>query len=152
VVGSVAEVRDDLLLLERQRDGAVDRLSLQRKDIRRLEVSERRSRKGKGALVGMVVGVTGGVLLGVLGGDASCGVAAGPATLENFTSSLHSSLCIGKGEGAFMAAFLLGPLAASVGAAVAPGEKWRQVDVTRVSFRVTTAAGGGGAVRISVSF
>jgi hypothetical protein len=152
IVAYLAQERPDALVVDRRRDDKVERLTLPRADIRGLEVSERPSRKGTGALVGMLVGVAGGVLLGVLGGDEGCGSASLPNTLGNFSANLSSATCVSKGEGAFLGALALGPLSAGVGALLAPGEKWRRVDQPSVQVRVTTPPGGGAVVRLSLSF
>jgi hypothetical protein len=151
LVGNVAELRHDTLVLERRRNGEIERLSLLRADVRGTEVSERRSRKTTGALIGMLAGLAGGVALGVAGGD-DCAPDPGPASFVNLGASLSSSLCVGRGEGAFLAAFVLMPLGGAVGAAVAPGEKWRRVDSPRLSVGVTAPRGGGAAARVSVRF
>lgn len=152
IVAYLAQERPDALVVDRRRDGRVERLTLPRADVRGLEVSERPSRKGTGALVGLLVGIVGGAFVGILGGDEGCSSASLPNTLDNFTANLSSATCVSKSDGAFAGALVLGSLGAGVGALAAPGEKWRRIDQPPVQVRVTTPPGGGAVVRLGLSF
>ena len=83
-----------------------ERIAVRREAIQRLEVSERGSSKGKGALIGAAVG-TGAVLAMLL-------------------SVLSSDFGGGNAEAGRIAAWFAvgGGLGAAIGAGIAPGERW----------------------------
>jgi len=152
IVAYLAEQRPDALVVDRRRDGGVERLTLVRSEIRSLEVSGRESRRGKGAMVGLILGIVGGAFAGLLTGDEGCGVASLPNTIDNFSANLSSSLCVSKADGALAGALVGGAAGAGLGALAARGEEWRPVPLARLSMGATRPRGGGAAVRLSVSF
>jgi hypothetical protein len=149
VVGRVLAVRDDLLLLER--DGKRDPLKIRRPDVLRVEVSERRSARGRGASIGFLVGLGGAIALGVLAGE-SCPAPPDHNGWDTFAETLNSNLCFGRAETALLAGIVTVPLGTLLGAAVAHGERWRPLNASRVSFAVGPVRGGGAGVRLAIAF
>ncbi len=66
-VGRLVTIGDEILVLERA--GRKDTLEIRRPEVLALEISERPSRRGRGATIGGLVGLGAAVAIGVLGGD-----------------------------------------------------------------------------------
>jgi hypothetical protein len=130
LVGIVVGLDEATLTLQRQ--GGKDTLQVPRRAITGVEVSQRRSRKGKGAGIGALVGLGAAVAIG-LAADDECG------------------FCYSKGETAAIVGILTVPAGALLGLAVAPGEKWHPSSLDRLSVRITPARGGAG-VSVSLRF
>jgi hypothetical protein len=149
LVGRVVTVRGETLVFERA--GRADTLEIRRPEILALEVSERPSRRGRGAAIGALVGVGAAVAIGVAGGD-TCTASPGPADWGNLTERINSNLCFGHAETALLSGILTVPLGALVGVAIAPGEKWRPVGMNQLSVGATASRGGGVGLRVTLRF
>jgi hypothetical protein len=148
-VGSLMTVRGDTLVLERA--GRADALEIHRPEILALEMSERPSRRRKGAAIGALVGIGAAVALGALGGD-TCTASSGPADWGNLAERLNSNLCFGHTETAFLSGILTVPLGALLGVAIAPGEKWRPAGVDEISMGATASRAGGLGLQVTLRF
>lgn len=91
-----------------------------------LEYQSRRSRKGRGALIGLGVGAVAGVAIGFAAGDDRCGAGLF-GCLFTFTAEQKAAM-LGVG---------LGGIGAIIGSVSAPGAQW-------------TSAGGGAAPRVAL--
>jgi hypothetical protein len=149
-VGELAEVRGETLVLKRPHGDQVERVEVRKAEIVVLERSERRSRKGTGAMIGALAGVGASVAVGLLAGD-ECQSVPGPATWGNFVDKLNSNLCFSKGDTMVMGGLLFVPLGALVGYAVAPGEKWKAVGVSNLVVRPVVSRNGA-AVQVAIRF
>ncbi len=149
LVGHVVTVRGETLVFERA--GRADTLEIRRPEILALEVSERPSRRGRGAAIGALVGIGAAVAIGVAGGD-TCTGSPGPADWGNFTEKLNSNLCFSHTETAALSGILTIPLGALLGLAIAPGEKWRPAGVGELSVHAGPSPGGGVGVRLTIGF
>jgi hypothetical protein len=149
LVGRVVTVRDDILVL--QRGAEEDPLEIRRPDVLAIEVSERTSRRGKGAKIGALAGLGGAIALGVVAGE-SCSPPPGHVGWGNLTEALDANMCFSHAETAFMGGILLVPLGALVGLAVAPGEKWRPAGASGLSVQAGPSRGGGVGLRLAVRF
>jgi hypothetical protein len=135
LVGTVVGLDEATLTLQRQ--GGKETLKIPRGAITTIETSWRRSRKGKGAVIGALVGLGTGVALGLAIGE-DCG-----DTIPEF-QAIISSLCLSKGEAAGVLALVAVAAGALLGLAVAPGEKWHPSSLDRLSVRITPARSGAG--------
>jgi hypothetical protein len=151
IVGRIVEADDDAIVLRRQKGDQIERLRVPRLDIRKLEVSQRRSRRGRGAGIGALVGVGTAVVLGVVAGE-SCSPPPTENSLLTFSQSLDSSLCFSHAETALLTAIVTIPVGALLGAAIAPGESWRPVDDHHLMLSVGPASGGGVSARVTLRF
>jgi hypothetical protein len=150
-VGRLVEAKEHELILRRKEDDKSDPLSVSRLDIKRLEVSERPSRRGFGAAIGAAAGVGAAVVVGVTAGE-SCPDHPSENSLLTFSQSLSSSLCFGRGETALLTALLTVPLGALLGTAIAPGELWQPVDERTLALGVGLSPGGGVSARVTLRF
>jgi hypothetical protein len=132
-----AERAEQAEALTLQRQGGKETLKIPRGAITTIETSWRRSRKGKGAVIGALVGLGTGVALGLAIGE-DCG-----DTIPEF-QAIISSLCLSKGEAAGVLALVAVAAGALLGLAVAPGEKWHPSSLDRLSVRITPARSGAG--------
>jgi hypothetical protein len=142
LVGTVVGLDEATLTLQRQ--GGKETLQVPRGAITTIETSWRRSRKGKGAVIGALFGLGTGVALGFAIGE-NCG-----NTIPEL-QVIISSLCLSKGEAAGVLALVAVPAGALLGLAVAPGEKWHPSSLDRLSVRITPARGGAG-LTVSLRF
>jgi hypothetical protein len=100
-------------------------LVLDRQNVTKLDLSLRRSRRGRGALIGLGAGVAAAFLVGLASGsDENC-----------------TLVCFSAAELGGMLSVLLGPAGAAIGAGLAPGERWQPVAPDRIRL------GPGGAPR-----
>jgi hypothetical protein len=150
LVGRLVAVEDETIVLEWEKDGRTERLDVRRPDILELEVSQRPSRRAKGAKIGLLAGLGAAVAIGVAGGE-SCSPDPGPATWANFSTKLDSSLCIGHGEVALLSGLVTLPVGALLGAVIAPGEKWRPAGAAELSVQATASDRGAG-LQLTVRF
>ena len=106
-------------------------LVLIRPDVRLLEVSRKRSRKLKGALIGAGVGATAGLVT----------VASDPCTPEQefATQFVYGASCSATAVAFVGAATVTGAL---LGVLIAPGERWTQVGDEHASLTVAPVRGG----------
>ena len=148
-VGRVVTVRGETLVLERA--GRADTLEIHRPEILALEISERRSRRGRGAVIGALAGIGAAVAIGAAGGE-TCTASPGPADWGNFTEKLNSNLCLGHTETALLGGLLTVPLGALLGVAIAPGEKWRPIGVNQLSVGATMSRSGGVGLQVTLRF
>ena len=141
VVGQLAAARDLTLAVEQVVSGKAQILEVPRSEILRAEVSQRPSRKGRGLAIGLLAGVGAAI---AIGRTVPCGhvYASGGGDSED----IH---CL---EPALLSGLLTVPAGALLGYAVAPGEKWRPVDVTELSLQPEVPRGGGIALRLVVGF
>jgi hypothetical protein len=149
LVGRVVTMREDILVLERS--GKKDPLEIPRPEVLALEVSERPSRRGRGAAIGALVGLGGAIAFGVLAGQ-DCPAPPAHVDWGTFDQTLAANLCFNRAETAVLGGILTVPLGALVGAAIGPGEKWRPVATSGVTFRAGPSRGGGVGVRVAFSF
>jgi precorrin-6x reductase len=94
-----------------------------RSDIARLAVSTGHGSRGKNALWGMLIGAGAGAVIGIAGG------ATGDSS-EKTKSAVESGLVL---------AFLGAPVGGLLGAAIPPGERWKDVPLDRVRVGVGRA-------------
>ncbi|MCG6926800.1 MAG: hypothetical protein LJF30_16005 [Acidobacteria bacterium] len=151
VVGRFVEANDDTLVLHRKGDDDLDLFRVPRRDVVKVEVSERRSRKGAGAGYGALAGIGAAIVVGLIAGE-SCSPPPAENSWLTFTESLASSLCFGRTETALLTGVLTVPAGALLGAAVAPGERWRPVDGGAASVSLGPTPGGGVAARLTLRF
>ncbi|HEX9189467.1 MAG TPA: hypothetical protein VGB87_20495, partial [Vicinamibacteria bacterium] len=128
-----------------------DPLEIRRPDVLAFEISERASRRGKGAAIGALAGLGGAVAFGIMAGE-SCSAPPANVGWDTFTETLNANLCFSRTETAFIGGILLVPVGALLGAAVAPGEKWRLVGGSGVSVQAGPSRGGGVGLRLAVRF
>jgi hypothetical protein len=150
-VGRVVEANEHELILRRKEGDKADPLSVPRLDIKRLEVSERPSRKGFGAAIGAAAGVGAAVVVGLAAGE-SCPDRPSENSLLTFSQSLGSSLCFNRGETALLTALLTIPAGALLGAVMAPGELWQPVDDRNIALSIGFAPGGGVSAGVALRF
>ena len=149
LVGRVVTVRGETLVL--QRAGRADTLEIRRPEMLALEISERPSRRGRGAAIGALVGLGAAVAIGVVGGE-DCVSVPGPADWGNFTDKLNSNLCLSHAETTLLSGILTVPLGALLGVAIAPGEKWRPIGVNQLSVGATASRSGGVGLQVTLRF
>lgn len=149
LVGRVVTVRGETLVL--QRAGRADTLEIHRPEMLALEISERPSRRGRGAAIGALVGLGAAVAIGVVGGE-DCVSVPGPADWGNFTDKLNSNLCLSHAETTLLSGILTVPLGALLGVAIAPGEKWRPIGVNQLSVGATASRSGGVGLQVTLRF
>jgi hypothetical protein len=114
-------------------------LVLDRQSVTKLELSLRRSRRGRGALIGLGAGVAAAFLVGLASGsDENC-----------------TLVCFSAAELGGMLSVLLGPAGAAIGAGLAPGERWQTVAPDRIRLgpdAARTAPGRRAAILFTVRF
>jgi hypothetical protein len=147
-VGRLVALQGETIVLARAEG---ETLGIRRADVLGLEVSQRPSRRGRGARLGALVGLGAAVAIGVAGGD-DCGVTPGPATWGNFTETLNSNLCFSRTETGFLSGILTVPVGALLGALIAPGEKWRPVGGAELAVQAGASREGGLTVQVTVGF
>jgi hypothetical protein len=141
-------LRGETIVLARANGETLD---IRRADVLGLEVSQRPSRRGRGAGLGALVGLGAAVAIGVAGGE-DCVSTPGPATWGNFTEKLDSNLCFSRTEAGFLSGILTVPAGALLGALIAPGEKWRPAGAAELAVQAGASREGGLTVRVTVGF
>ena len=116
-----------------------------RADVRKLEVSRRPGRRGRGALIGLAAGAIGGYIWGASSNPDGC-----QPSEYNFCFFGAGPLFSDQESGA-MGAVLFSGIGALVGTIVAPGEKWERITDSRVRVSVAPARRGA-AVALSLRF
>lgn len=112
-----------------------------RPDIKKVEVSTRRSRKGKAALIGFGAGaLIGGAWGYSLAEDCSQG-----EFLCLFPREDRPGLTLGG-------AVLVGALGAGLGALIGPGERWQERPGAQLRLTVTPTRGRGAAISLALRF
>jgi hypothetical protein len=144
LVGTLVGLDEATLMLQRQ--GAKETLQVPRRAITRVEVSQHRSRKGKGAGIGALVGLGAAVAIGLGAGDL-----CGPIQGDDLVARLERNFCHGKGETAAVVGILTVPAGALLGLAVAPGEKWVASTPDRLRVSVVPVRSGAG-LTVSLRF
>jgi hypothetical protein len=139
IVGQLARDDDENLTIERVNgEGAATKtFVVPRAQVTRVEVSQARSKKGKGALIGAAAGLAVGVGLGLATGDTNCS---------------GRWLCFNQEETSAIWSILTVPTGALVGALVAHGERWETVDPSRLHVAVVPVRGRGAQIRFALSF
>jgi hypothetical protein len=150
LVGRLVEEQVEAIVVAREREGRTETLAIDRQEIVGLEVSQRPSRKGKGMTIGILAGAAAAVVIGVVGGE-SCPSDPGPAGPMNW-GRLESSLCIDHAEAALLSGLVTVPLGVLLGAAIAPGEKWRAVPAQGISVQAVAFRRGDFGVRVAIVF
>jgi hypothetical protein len=139
IIGTLQSLDETALVLKP--DGSGDLVTVNRSRMRGVDVSQRRSRKGRGALIGLVGGVAAGAAVGSL-------IASDCSEVE--------FLCLYPREArhAYIAvsAIGFGLLGGVLGAVVAPGERWDRVPVDRVRVRVLTGPARAVGLGVSITF
>ena len=105
LVGRLVALRGETIVLARANGETLD---IRRADVLGLEVSQRPSRKRRGAGLGALVGLGAAVAIGVAGGE-DCVSAPGPNTWMNFTETLNANLCLSRTETGFLSGVLTVP-------------------------------------------
>lgn len=152
IVGQLLEVNDEILVLGERRDNQLERRQIERWDVSRVEISERRSRKGTGAMIGMLTGVATAIAVGMAAGENCPDHPEGEANWGNFDQALAANLCFSHTETGLLTGLFTLPLGGLVGALVMPGELWRPTDLSHLSMGVGPAPGGGVAARVTLRF
>ncbi len=150
LVGRFVAIEGESLVLAPAKGGGTEPLTLRRSDVLELEVSVRPSRRGKGAMIGALAGLAAAVVIGVAGGE-DC-PSSGPNTWDNFSRNLNSSLCLTHTQAGLLSGVLAVPAGALLGAAIAPGERWRPVGVDRFAVRPTVPRAGGVGLEVAIGF
>jgi hypothetical protein len=148
-VGRIVAREGETIVLRREKGHRTEKLG--RPDVLGLEVSQRRSRKAKGAAIGALTGLGAAIALGVAAGE-DCGAPPYQGGWANFAERLTYNLCFGHTETALLSGILTVPLGALLGALIAPGEKWRPAGVNELSVQAGAFNGGGFGVRLAVAF
>src|SRR5262245_30541312 len=125
--------------LKLQREGSSEVVEIPRRDVTRLEVNTRKSRRGKAAAIGALVGFGVGAILGYSAGD-DCGAPDAP-----------SLVCFEREATAGGGGLVGAGLGALIGVAVGPGEKWEVRDPGRVRLTVSPAPRRGRGVGLALS-
>ena len=114
-------------------------------DVRRLEVSRRPGRHGRGALIGLAAGAVGGFIVGAATNSDGC------QPSEYSPCWFGTDPWFSDSESGAMGAVFFAGLGAIFGAIVAPGEQWERISDARV--RVSAApTRRGAAVAVSLRF
>lgn len=148
LVGRLVALRGETIVLARAEG---ETLNVRRADVLGLEVSQRPSRRGRGAGLGALVGLGAAVAIGVAGGE-DCGATPGPANWGNFTETLNSNLCFSHTEAGLLSGVLTVPAGALLGALIAPGEKWRPAGAAELAVQAGTSREAGLTVRVTLGF
>lgn len=124
-------------------------ITLPRQSVTKLEISRARSRKTRGAHIGLLAGAVSGAALGyAIGEDSSQSVPfctfGGCATLGPFWPNRPTS--------AIIVGIFFGAVGAGVGALVSPREKWESVPSRRVRLRLAPTPGRGVAAQVTIGF
>jgi hypothetical protein len=138
ITGQLAALDEQNFTL-RDASGDSKQVVVSREDIQRIEISRAPSRKGHGAIIGLLSGAVSGALLGLGAGQDHC--------------SNAEFVCFGIDRGTAAAGFgvLLGALGAGIGAAAAPGEKWETVGSAHVNVSVLPVHRGA-RIAVAVRF
>jgi hypothetical protein len=137
LVGRFVELRGETLVLARDAGGETETLRVDRREVVGIELSERGGRRRSWAARGALAGVLAAIAVGIAAGD-DC--------------SSGDTLCFDHATVALGTAIVAVPAGALVGAAVAPGERWRPVPVEGLSVQPVAARGGGVGVRVAIGF
>jgi len=137
LTGALVGIDDSTLRLETSRDEPP--VVVARQDVAKVEVSVRRSRRGKGALIGLGVGAVAGLVLMAAGNSGGC--SREPCIVDFSGPEYYAG-----------SALLLGAVGAGIGALVAPGEKWETVPNDRLRVAVGPTRGGGVRFGVSLGF
>ncbi len=137
LTGSLVALEEAKLKL--QREGSSEVVEIPRRDVTRLEVSTKRSRRGRAAGIGALVGLGVGAALGYAAGD-DCNTPDAP-----------SIVCIPRPASAGGVGLVGAALGAAIGAAVGPGEKWEVRDPGRIQLAVSPSPRRSGGVGLSLS-
>jgi len=135
LVGQFLSLDGDTLRV--QPKGKTEAVVIPRTFITRLELSGRPSRRGKGAMVGLLVGLGAAVAIGALEGEDCSG---------------DQWLCYDKPTTGFMASALTVPVGIAFGAAFAPGERWEAYSPERVRVAIGPTRSGGISGRVALRF
>ena len=122
--------------LELQVPGKTDTTVLRREDITKVDVSAGRRSRGRGALIGAALGAGAAVFIGLAAGSDD------PGTFIAFSA----------GQKALLAAIVLVPIEAVIGAAVHPPERWKELPKDRIRLSFTPVSGRGAAVSLAFLF
>ncbi len=134
LVGTVLALDDKNLTL--QIPGKTDTTVLRREDITTVDVYAGRRSRGRGALNGAAFGAVMGALMGLAAGSDD------PGTFIRLSA----------GGKALIAATLLAPIGALVGAAAPPPERWKELPKDRIRLSFVPVIGRGAAVSLAFVF
>lgn len=137
LVGSYVEHRGDAIVLAREEEGRTRTVDVALADVSRVEVSQGRGGRGKGAKIGALVGVGAAVVIGALAGESCSG---------------DEMLCFDHGTTGVMAGILTIPAGALIGLAIPPGEKWGPAPAGGLSVQPMATRGGGLGIRVAIAF
>ena len=115
-----------------------------RAELRRLDVSRRPGRRGRGALIGLAAGAVGGYIWAASTNPDGC-------TRSEYNFCFFDGPLFTDEQSGAMGAVALGALGAVVGALVAPGERWERVPDSAVRVSVAPARRGA-TVLVSLRF
>jgi hypothetical protein len=137
LVGTLVEQDGDTLLLAREKDAGAERLGIPLADVSRVEVSQGRHGRARGAKIGALIGLAAAVVIGVAGGESCSG---------------DEMICFDHATTTAMGGVLTIPIGALVGAMVPPGEKWGPAPGRGLSVQPIVPRGGGVGVRLALAF
>ena len=140
----VGRLDDQALSLMAGREGGKE-IRLQRVDVAKLEVSERRGTRGKWIGIGFLAGVAVGTAIGAAT-EQDCGPKPSRADLGNLSSTLCHNL---NGMNTFGGAVLGATAGSLLGLAVSNGEKWEVASLDKVRL---TGGWSRRGVGLSLSF
>ncbi|MDD5718072.1 MAG: hypothetical protein PHQ53_00115 [Candidatus Krumholzibacteria bacterium] len=139
ITGDLVSLTDTDITLATTTYGPPETVSLDEVDT--LELCVQRGRRTRGALIGLGTGALAGVLIGLAAGDD-----------EENDDTWSWELTLTAGEKSALAAVILAPVGALVGALVAPGERWEPVSGHPIDVGVTVGQPGGNGVYVAVRF
>jgi hypothetical protein len=139
IIGTLRSLDETALVLKP--DGSDELVTVNRSRMRGVDVSQRRSRKARGGLIGFL-------------GGAAAGMAVGHGIAGSCSERDFLCLYPREARGTYMAvsAVAFGLIGGVIGAAVAPGEKWGRVPVDRIRVGVLTGPARGVGLGVSVGF
>ena len=130
---------ESLVLQNDDWDKKHDTRRIARRDISRLEVRNRESKKGKGLLLGVAAGLGVAAIVGL--------------TSKDYTKVEGCFLCWSKADQAGLTAVLTVPVGGLIGLAVAPGGQWTRVSSPdRLIGKAPSRAADGFSARVVLSF
>jgi hypothetical protein len=112
-----------------------------RPEIKKLEVSTRKSRKGRAALIGAGMGA-------LIGGALGYSLADDCSREELFCIFPKED----RSKDALGGALLVGALGAGLGALIGPGERWQERPVAQLRLTVAPTRGRGAAISLALRF
>ena len=142
LVGVLVGLDETTLTLQRQE--GTGSLQVPRAAITKIEASRHRSRKARGAGIGLLVGLGTAAVVGLAAGE-NCGAVPEDEYLRRF-------FCFDRGDMALLSGILIVPAATLLGVVASPSEKWEVSTTDRLRLAVAPARGGGVRAALAIRF